>query len=110
MEKIALVTGAGKRLGRAMALYLAERGYDLALHYAGSQAEAEEVAALIRAKGRRAVTQSENPEHSRGQGKKPRTRGLPLVAPWQRFRVSTAGGCGLHPSWGTKIPRAPGPK
>lgn len=56
MDKIALVTGAGKRLGRAMALYLADRGYDLAVHYAGSQAEAEEVAALIRAKGRRAVT------------------------------------------------------
>jgi NAD(P)-dependent dehydrogenase (short-subunit alcohol dehydrogenase family) len=56
MDKIALVTGAGRRLGRAMALYLADRGYDLAVHYAGSQAEAEEVADLIRAKGRRAVT------------------------------------------------------
>ncbi|MEE4345662.1 MAG: SDR family oxidoreductase [Paracoccaceae bacterium] len=56
MEKIALVTGAGKRLGRAMALYLAERGYDLGLHYAASQAEAEEVADLVRAMGRRAVT------------------------------------------------------
>ncbi|MFN7004251.1 MAG: SDR family oxidoreductase [Roseinatronobacter sp.] len=56
MEKIALVTGAGKRLGRAMALYLADRGYDLAVHYASSGDAAEEVAALIRAKGRRAVT------------------------------------------------------
>jgi NAD(P)-dependent dehydrogenase (short-subunit alcohol dehydrogenase family) len=56
MQKIALVTGAGKRLGRAMSLYLAERGYDLGLHYAASQAEAEEVADLIRAMGRRAVT------------------------------------------------------
>lgn len=55
MEKIALVTGAGKRLGRAMALYLADRGYDLAVHYASSGDAAEEVAALIRAKGRRAV-------------------------------------------------------
>ena len=56
MEKIALVTGAGKRLGRAMALTLADRGFDVAVHYAASQHDAEEVADLIRAKGRRAVT------------------------------------------------------
>lgn len=52
----ALVTGAGKRLGRAMALYLAERGHDVAVHYSASQTEAEEVAGLIRAMGRKAVT------------------------------------------------------
>ncbi|MGJ8602503.1 MAG: SDR family oxidoreductase [Marivita sp.] len=52
----ALITGAGKRLGRAMALYLADRGYDIAVHYASSQREAEEVADLIRAKGRMACT------------------------------------------------------
>lgn len=51
----ALVTGAGKRLGRAMALYLAGRGYDVAVHYAGSKADAEAVAAEIRAMGRQAV-------------------------------------------------------
>lgn len=52
----ALVTGAGRRLGRAMALYLAQRGHDLAIHYASSQGEAEEFALEIRALGRRAVT------------------------------------------------------
>lgn len=51
----ALVTGAGRRLGREMALYLARRGHDVAVHYASSQAEADEVAAEIRAMGRRAV-------------------------------------------------------
>lgn len=52
----ALVTGAGRRLGRAMALYLGGRGYDVAVHYAGSRDEAEAVAAEIRAMGRKAVT------------------------------------------------------
>lgn len=52
----ALVTGAGRRLGRAMALYLAQRGHDVAVHFATSQDEAEGVAREIRAMGRRAVT------------------------------------------------------
>ena len=39
----ALVTGAGARLGRAMALYLAGRGFDVAVHYASSQAGAQSV-------------------------------------------------------------------
>ena len=51
----ALVTGAGKRLGRAMALYLAGRGYDVAVHYASSQTDADAVVADIQAMGRRAV-------------------------------------------------------
>lgn len=52
----ALVTGAAKRLGRAMALALAEDGFDVAVHYAGSAEQAETVAGDIRAMGRRAVT------------------------------------------------------
>lgn len=52
----ALVTGAGKRLGRAMALDLARRGHDIAVHYATSAPEAETVAQEIRAMGRKAVT------------------------------------------------------
>jgi NAD(P)-dependent dehydrogenase (short-subunit alcohol dehydrogenase family) len=51
----ALVTGAGARLGRAMALYLADRGYDVAVHYNASAEGAESVAREIRAKGRQAA-------------------------------------------------------
>lgn len=51
----ALVTGAARRLGRAMALELAARGHDVAVHFAGSAAEAEAVVAEIRAMGRQAV-------------------------------------------------------
>ena len=54
--KKALVTGAGRRLGRAMALTLAEEGHDVAIHYHGSAEAAEEVAAQIREMGRQAVT------------------------------------------------------
>ncbi|MTJ03718.1 MAG: SDR family oxidoreductase [Sediminimonas qiaohouensis] len=50
----ALVTGAGKRLGRQMALYLAHRGYDIAVHYGSSEHEAATVAGEIRAAGRNA--------------------------------------------------------
>lgn len=52
----ALVTGAGKRLGRALALEAARLGHDVAVHYHGSAGEAEAVAQDIRALGRRAVT------------------------------------------------------
>lgn len=52
----ALVTGAARRLGRAMALELARAGHDVAVHYSGSMAEAEATAQDIRALGVRAVT------------------------------------------------------
>lgn len=52
----ALVTGAAKRLGRAMALELAGAGHDVAIHYAGSAEAAEETAAACRDKGVAAVT------------------------------------------------------
>ncbi|OIQ44480.1 MAG: short chain dehydrogenase [Roseobacter sp. MedPE-SW] len=52
----ALVTGAGRRLGRAMALKLAAEGYDVAVHYDQSAAPAEQVADEIRIMGRQAIT------------------------------------------------------
>lgn len=54
-EKRALVTGAGGRLGRAMAVRLAERGYDVAVHYASSEEGALETAGEIAKLGRKAV-------------------------------------------------------
>ncbi len=55
MEKRALVTGAGIRLGRAMALYLAGRGFDVAVHYASSRDGADQVVDQIKSMGRNAV-------------------------------------------------------
>lgn len=51
----ALVTGAGHRLGRAMALYLADRGYEVAVHYATSATGADQVVGEIAKSGGRAV-------------------------------------------------------
>lgn len=54
MKARALVTGAGTRLGRAMALDLGRRGFDVIVHYNTSHGPAEEVVAEIRAMGREA--------------------------------------------------------
>jgi len=51
----ALVTGAARRTGRALALALARAGADVAVHYRSSATEAQEVAGQIRGAGRRAI-------------------------------------------------------
>ncbi len=48
---LALVTGAARRLGRVLALTLAQRGYAIALHYYHSGQAAQDTAAAIRALG-----------------------------------------------------------
>jgi NAD(P)-dependent dehydrogenase (short-subunit alcohol dehydrogenase family) len=53
--RVALVTGAGKRLGRAVALRLAEEGMDVAVHYGNSAKEAAEVVGKILEMGQKAV-------------------------------------------------------
>lgn len=53
--KVALVTGAAKRIGRSVALRLAAEGADVIVNYRSSKAEADEVAAQILAMGRRAI-------------------------------------------------------
>lgn len=53
--KVALVTGGSGGLGRVHGLVLAEHGADVALVYNRNEAKANEVAAEIEAKGRRAM-------------------------------------------------------
>lgn len=55
MTKTALVTGAAKRIGRAIATTLARAGYDIAVHYGTSRDDAQAVAAELQSFGVRAV-------------------------------------------------------
>lgn len=53
--KVALVTGASRGIGRAIALTLAQNGADVAINFAGNVAAAQEVADAITAMGRKAL-------------------------------------------------------
>jgi NAD(P)-dependent dehydrogenase (short-subunit alcohol dehydrogenase family) len=53
---VVLVTGAARRLGREIALGLADAGFDAAVHYRQSSREAEATATELRAKGAQAAT------------------------------------------------------
>ncbi len=55
-DKIALVTGGAKRIGKSIVLRLAENGWSVAVHYRKSAAKAEAVANEVRLRGGRAVT------------------------------------------------------
>ncbi|CCG41512.1 SDR family oxidoreductase [Magnetospirillum molischianum] len=56
LPHVALVTGAARRIGRAIALDLARAGFAVAVHHSRSAAEAEAVVASISAQGGRAIS------------------------------------------------------
>ncbi len=51
MIKTALITGGAKRIGRALTLGLAERGWNIALHYASSHDDAMELMRMVKSLG-----------------------------------------------------------
>jgi len=53
--KVALVTGAARRVGRCIALALGERGAEVVVHYHSSDREAQEVLALLKKAGGKPV-------------------------------------------------------
>jgi NAD(P)-dependent dehydrogenase (short-subunit alcohol dehydrogenase family) len=57
--RIALVTGAAHRLGRALALAFADAGAHVIVHYHTSETAAESLVAAIEAKGRRGLSVSQ---------------------------------------------------
>lgn len=54
--KAVLITGAAKRLGRALALDAAKHGWDVVIHYNGSEDESKKTASDVRAFGVKATT------------------------------------------------------
>ncbi|MDD4160760.1 MAG: 3-oxoacyl-[acyl-carrier-protein] reductase [Synergistaceae bacterium] len=54
-ERIALVTGGGRGIGKAIALELGRRGYSVAVNYSRSEKAAEEVVSQIQAMGCRSI-------------------------------------------------------
>jgi NAD(P)-dependent dehydrogenase (short-subunit alcohol dehydrogenase family) len=56
----ALVTGAGRRIGRTIALALADAGFDVAVHYGRSSEDAAAVVAEIRSRNRNAAAVQAN--------------------------------------------------
>ena len=55
LAKRALITGAGRRLGQAMAIALAEDGFEVAIHYNGSETGARETLAAVEKAGGKGI-------------------------------------------------------
>lgn len=94
VRRVALVTGAGKRLGRHIALTLAQQGWDVAVHYRTSRDEAEATADEIRSLGRQAVVLSADLSDEAA------ARALPVLAGQFQFETmdrQLAGGPSVNP-------------
>ena len=101
-QKVALVTGSSRGLGKSMALHLAERGVDVIVTYRASAREAADVVQQIEAKGRKAVALPLDVAASKSYAAFAQKLSAELERVWQRERfdylVNNAG-TGLHASF-----------
>jgi NAD(P)-dependent dehydrogenase (short-subunit alcohol dehydrogenase family) len=98
-NKIALITGSSRGLGRNIALQLARSGADIVVTYRQSKSEGETVVAEIQALGRRAVALPIDVADTRTFAAFAETLRAALTTTWQRetfdFLVNNAG-IGIH--------------
>lgn len=101
-QKVALVTGSSRGLGKSMALHLAERGVDVIVTYQSRQSDAAEVVKRLEAKGRKASALQLDVGNSEGYAGFAETLKRELERVWQRPRfdylVNNAG-VGVHASF-----------
>ncbi len=101
-QKLALITGGSRGLGKSMALQLAERGVDAIVTYRSGAREAAEVVAQIEAKGRKAVALPLDVADSKSYAGFVRSVARELERVWRRNRfdylVNNAG-IGVHASF-----------
>jgi NAD(P)-dependent dehydrogenase (short-subunit alcohol dehydrogenase family) len=102
LQKVAIVTGSSRGLGKSMALNLAERGVDVVVTYRSGAREAAGVVEQIQAKGRQAVALQLDVADSKGYAAFAESVSRELERVWQRKRfdylVNNAG-IGVHASF-----------
>src|SRR4051812_14881556 len=101
-QKVALITGGSRGLGKSMALHLAERGVDSIITYRSSSKEANEVVTEIGKHGRKAAALPLEAAESSSFGAFAEALKAELARTWQRvdfdFLVNNAG-VGAHASF-----------
>ncbi len=100
-NRIAVITGGSRGLGRSMALHLAERGVGVIFTYRTRESEALEVVGLIEAKGQKAVALQLDVSKVAGYADFAESVRARLTSVWGResfdYLVNNAG-TGLHAS------------
>jgi NAD(P)-dependent dehydrogenase (short-subunit alcohol dehydrogenase family) len=98
-NKIAIVTGGSRGLGKNTALHLAKNGVDIILTFNSKQADANEVVAQIEALGQKAVALQLDVSNSKGFAQFAEQVKIALHQHWQRdsfdFLINNAG-IGIH--------------
>jgi len=100
-QRIALVTGGSRGLGRNTVLKLAECGVDVILTYQGNEAAAQEVVAAVQAQGRRAVALQLDVGDTKGFAAFAERVTATLKSTWQHERFAylvNNAGAGAHVS------------
>lgn len=101
-QKIGLITGGSRGLGKSTALAMAAQGVDVILTYHSKKAEAEAVVAEIQAKGRKAIALQLDVTHASSFSEFANLVSQSLKSNWQANRIDylvNNAGTGVHASY-----------